>query len=232
MSHDDMTTLLLWDIDGTLLTTGRAGIFAWEAAASELAGEVVDLQELSTAGLTDFTIGRAILGRLGLPTDDPSLTRIVRSYEERLPAVLPLRRGRVLTGVREVLQFVSDERSDIGLHLLTGNTPTGARAKLMHYGLFDFFEGGAFATATGDRTEIARRALAGATNGRSVPLERVFVIGDTPHDVRCGRAIGARTVAVASGDYSVDMLQVHGPWRTIEGIPPVETFLAMLEDGN
>ena len=230
MPDDGMTTLLFWDIDGTLLTTGRAGIFAWEAAASEIAGEAVDLQKLSTAGLTDFAVGRAILDCLGLSMDDASLARIVRRYEERLPAALPRRPGRVLEGVRDVLQFVSDERSDIGLYLLTGNTQDGARAKLTHYGLFDFFAGGAFATATGDRTEIARRALAGATNGRSVPLERVFVIGDTPHDVRCGRAIGAKTVAVASGDYSVDMLQDLGPWRTLEVIPPVETFLAMLED--
>ena len=229
MPVDGVTTWLFWDIDGTLLTTGRAGIFAWEAAATEMAGDPVDLQQLQTAGLTDYEIGRVILSRIGLETEGQPLARIVRRYEEQLPGMLFRRQGRVLTGVHELLRVVRDERSDIGQFLLTGNTAAGARAKLTHYGLRDFFAGGAFATPTDDRSDIARRALATVTNGQPVPRERVFVIGDTPHDVRCGRAIRARTVAVASGDYTVEALREHDPWRTLAAIPSVHAFLDLLD---
>lgn len=230
MSDDGVTTVLFWDIDGTLLTTGRAGIFAWEAAASEAAGRSIDLQMLQTAGLTDFAVGRAILDSLGLAFGNGPLARIVRTYEETLPSVLARRQGRVLAGVRDILERARAERPDIGLYLLTGNTPAGARAKLMHYGLSDFFQGGAFADQIGDRADIARRALVTATKGRAVELERVFVIGDTPHDVTCGRAIGARTIAVASGDYSIAALHAESPWRALPALPDAETFLALLEE--
>ena len=230
MPDHGVTTFLFWDIDGTLLTTGRAGIFAWEAAASEAAGRPIELQTLQTAGLTDFAIGRAILESLGFASDGDRLARIVRTYEEVLPSVLPRRQGRVLEGVRNILEHARAERPDLGLYLLTGNTPGGARAKLTHYGLFDFFWGGAFAGPDGDRVDIARCALATATKGRPVELERVFVIGDTPHDVTCGRAIGAKTIAVASGDYSIDVLQAELPWRALPALPDVEIFLALLEE--
>ena len=227
---DDVTTILFWDIDGTLLTTGRAGILAWEAAASEAAGHPVDLQQLQTAGLTDFAIGRLILEQLGLRSEPEPLTRLVRRYEASLPDVLPRRQGRVLAGVMDLLQSVREDRPEVGLYLLTGNTRAGARAKLTYYGLFDFFAGGAFADPTGDRSDIARRALSAATTEQPIPLDRVFVIGDTPHDVECGLAIGARTIAVASGDYSVADLETHEPWRALRELPAAEAFLALLEE--
>ena len=232
MSDDRVTTLLFWDIDGTLLTTQRAGMYAWEAAASEAAGRPVDLQSLRTAGLTDYAGGREILESLGLSSGDAPLARLVQTYEDTLPSVLSRRQGRVLEGAREILEHACADRPDIGLYLLTGNTPAGARAKLTHYGLLDFFRGGAFSDPAGDRADIARRALAMATNGRSVALERVFVIGDTPHDVSCGRAIGAKTIAVASGDYSTEALQAEAPWRALPALPDVDSFLALLEEAG
>ena len=222
------TTVLFWDIDGTLLTTGRAGIFAWEAAASEVAGRPVDLQQLRTAGLTDFAVARAILDHLGLSADGEVLARLVRSYEAHLPEVLPRRQGRVLEGVADVLQHERDACPDVSSHLLTGNTEAGARTKLTYYGIVDYFAGGAFARETDTRVDIARRALQIVTNGRPVSLDRVFVIGDTPHDVACGRAIGAKTIAVATGDYTVAELREHDPWQTLEVVPDPDSFFAIL----
>jgi len=232
MSDDNVTFLLFWDIDGTLLTTGRAGIFAWEEAASDAAGYPVNLQSLKTAGLTDFSIGRSILEDLGFPSDGSRLSRIVRKYEEVLPLVLPHRQGRVLDGVLDILEYVRANRPDLGLYLLTGNTPDGAKAKLTYYGLFDFFQGGAFADVIGDRTDIARRALATATKGRSVDLEHVFVIGDTPSDVACGRAIGAKTIAVATGEYQLEVLRAESPWRALSVLPDVKMFLSLLGEAD
>ena len=224
-----MKIVLFWDIDGTLLTTGRAGIFAWENAASETAGYPVDLQKLDTAGLTDFAVGRTILDHLDLPADRGVLTRMVRSYEAHLPDVLPLRQGRILSGIAALLEHVRDERPDVASYLLTGNTKAGAQAKLTYYGIVDYFSGGAFARETDTRVDIARRALEAVTEGQPISLDHSFVIGDTPHDVACGRAIGAKTIAVATGDYTGNELRQHEPWLTLDVIPDPDSFFAILE---
>ena len=102
--------------------------------------------------------------------------------------------------------------------LLTGNTPTGAWAKLEHYGLARYFAGGAFCIDGDDRPSIARRALTVAAEQAGGPVDprSTYVIGDTPHDVRCGKEIEARTVAVASGTYSVDELAAEDAWLVLE----------------
>jgi phosphoglycolate phosphatase-like HAD superfamily hydrolase len=224
-----MKTVLLWDIDGTLLTTGRAGIFAWEKAAGEVAGYPVNLQDLKTGGLTDFAVGKAILDYLELPASSDVLPRMVNSYEAHLPGVLPLREGRVLGGVLEVLQYCRTRRPDVDSYLLTGNTAAGAHAKLTYYGIADYFLGGAFARETETRVDIAKRALEAVTDQDVNMLDHLFVIGDTPHDVTCGKAIGAKTVAVATGEFTEHELREYDPWRIIDSVPDPESFLAMLE---
>ena len=232
MSSEGLKTILFWDIDGTLLTTGRAGIFAWEASATDIAGYHVDLQMLQTAGLTDFAIGRVILEQLKLPSNGELLNRIVQQYEGYLPDMLPRRQGRVLDGVKPLLEHVRNDCPEFILYLLTGNTPLGAKAKLNHYGLYDFFKDGAFADQNGDRIDIAKRALSMATEAHPVPIERIFVIGDTPKDIQCGQAIGAKTIAIASGDYSFEILESYEPWRTLPGLSDTSQFLALLEETN
>jgi phosphoglycolate phosphatase-like HAD superfamily hydrolase len=116
--------------------------------------------------------------------------------------------------------------------LLTGNIAGGAEAKLRHYGLWDFFgAGGAFSVEGCDRPAIARRAreLAAEHGGEVPPGERMVVIGDTPHDVRCGKAIGARTVAVASGPvYGIEQLRACGPWLALAELPAPGSFQSSL----
>ena len=226
-----MTTVLFWDIDGTLLTTGGAGIVAWFGATRELLGAELDPTTFRTAGLTDFAIAMRILERLNGERKDDLLVPLVRRYEELLGTALPQRRGRVLAGVRECLEAFSG-RADVRSFLLTGNTRAGARAKLTYYGLWDHFEDGAFAEDAGERAAIARRALACASERCAVAGARTYVIGDTPHDIRCGEAIGARTIAVASGEYSVDALRGHSPWLVILAIPGPADFAGILELGR
>jgi phosphoglycolate phosphatase len=222
-----MTTVVCWDIDGTLLTTGRAGMFAWQGALRDVCGIDVDLENVLTAGMTDAQIAEELLERYG---GDPGLAEpLLRRYEELLPESLHRRQGAVLEGVREALEALS-ARDDVLTLLLTGNTPAGAAAKLAHYGLDSYFPLGAFCEGPGDRAEIARRALetAIAQLGVSPELDRVFVIGDTPHDVRCGKAIGARTIAV-SGDPKVrEALAAEEPWLLLERLPSPEELLVTL----
>jgi phosphoglycolate phosphatase-like HAD superfamily hydrolase len=214
---------LFWDLDGTLLITGRAGLFAFEEALEEVTGVSASLQELSTPGLTDAGVARLVLEHAGQQADAATIDAVLLSYERRLPASLPRRQGQVLEGVREVLEDLED-RDDVRSFMLTGNTPGGARAKLAHYGLDGFFPGdGAFCIDHGSRVDIARRALPLA-NG----AERVYVIGDTPADVACGHAIGARTIAVASGWHSVDELRESEPWTVLERIPDPAAFRRLI----
>jgi phosphoglycolate phosphatase-like HAD superfamily hydrolase len=120
-------------------------------------------------------------------------------------------------------------RTDVHSALLTGNTRAGAAAKLGHYRLAEFFEGGAFADGANDRPAIARSALAQAQNilGMVSP-DRVYVIGDTPHDVACGKAIGARVIAVATGGYSLEELRDTDPWWLLASLPEPEVFFPRL----
>jgi phosphoglycolate phosphatase-like HAD superfamily hydrolase len=116
--------------------------------------------------------------------------------------------------------------------LLTGNTRRGAAAKLAHYGLDRFFEGGAFSDAPCEREQIARAAMELAHASGWVPANGAVVIGDTPHDVRCGRAAGARTLAVATGAYGVEELRGHGAWLVLPELPPPAEFLRLLSEAE
>jgi phosphoglycolate phosphatase len=222
-----VSTVVFWDIDGTLLTTERAGILAFEQAAEEVCGMRPDLSELPTAGLTDAGIAATIVARCEAEGDGATVAALLRNYELHLPARLHERRGRVLPGVREVLDDLA-ARDDVTSLLLTGNIEAGARAKLAHYELDGYFAaGGAFSCEGASREEIARRAAALA--GPAGPGEERYVVGDTPHDVRCGQAIGARTVAVATGPYARAELAACDPWLALEALPPPADFAELLD---
>lgn len=219
----------MWDIDGTLLTTGRAGIYAWEEAARIVLGRQFDFSKLETAGLTDMEIAARILQSEGRDASHEEARALTDHYERLLPSALPRRQGSVIKGVAEILAQVG-ERSDILSMLLTGNTMLGAKAKLGYYGLARFFEIGAYSGEFHERVDVARHALSLATNfAGNIPSERVFVIGDTPHDIACGKAIGVRTVAVATGTYDAASLAAHGPWRLLEEFPDPPAFVALLD---
>lgn len=228
-----MTYVLCWDIDGTLLTTGRAGIFAWEEAVLKVLGVSCDLHALPTAGLTDLEVAKKLLVTYSQATEPDLIIKLVRAYEHSLPSCLPRKVGHVLPGVREVLEYFKS-RTRVTSMLLTGNTRSGAEAKLMYYGLNDYFKYGAFADDSVDRVSIAFKALSLARQSLEgcVSLEKVYVIGDTPYDIRCGKAIGARTVAVASGSHTFSELEQDGPWLILQQLPDPKQFAALLGLGN
>jgi phosphoglycolate phosphatase-like HAD superfamily hydrolase len=213
---------LFWDIDGTLLTTARAGIFALEQATEEVLGERIDLTQVKTAGLTDAEIAR----ELAAGHDEATVKALLDAYVRLLPERLHWRQGYVLPNVRENLDALAG-RDDVTNMLLTGNVAGGAEAKLRHYDLWDYFgAGGAFSEYGSDRPSIARRAaeLAGHPDG-----DRMVVIGDTPHDISCGKAIGARTLAVATGPgYALAELEIHDPWLALPELPEPPAFAATL----
>jgi phosphoglycolate phosphatase-like HAD superfamily hydrolase len=221
--------ILFWDIDGTLLTTGKAGVPAWETAVREITGRDFALSSIRIAGLSDYLIATRTFELLGIEPAAERIEQLVRRYEELLPVTLPQRQGRVLPNVREILEQAAT-RSDIRSYLLTGNTRGGARAKLSHYGLWDYFPDGAFAEDTGERASIAARAVELARRSGPLSEERFFVIGDTPHDVHAANAIGALTIAVATGGYSREELEPHSPWRVFDELPSPGEFLRLIDN--
>jgi phosphoglycolate phosphatase-like HAD superfamily hydrolase len=220
-------TVLFWDIDGTLLTTARGGMFAWDDGVKEITGTDFQLQQLRVPGLTDYQIAARTCELLELEPSEPLVEQLVRRYEELLPSSLPRRVGHVLPNVREILEQLRG-RADVRSYLLTGNTRGGAKAKLTHYGLVDFFPDGAFAEDTRARATIAQRAMVLARAAGPVAEQDMFVIGDTPHDIECANAIGVRTIAVATGGYSVDELREHHPWQLFEELPPPGEFMRLV----
>ena len=223
--------VLFWDIDGTLLTTAKAGVPAWEAAVKEATGKDFQLSSIRVPGLTDFQIAARTFELLGVPIEGDVLGRMVSRYEDMLPSTLPLKQGRVLPNVREILDAL-DGRPDVRSYLLTGNTRRGARAKLTHYDLLKYFSDGAFAEDQGLRATIATRAIELARRSGEVDLQHVYVIGDTPYDVEAANAIGVKTIAVATGGYSVEELTAHHPWRVFQELPPPDIFLDLIGLGR
>jgi phosphoglycolate phosphatase-like HAD superfamily hydrolase len=223
------TRILFWDIDGTLLTTKRAGVFALEEAAREVCGTSPDFAELRTAGLTDHEVAMLAIRETGADGSPELASAFLRAYERHLPDRLGWRQGGALPGVVAILDEL-ESRSDVISLLLTGNTPAGAKAKLEHYGLDRYFAGGAFCIDGDDRPRIARRALSVAAEHAAGALEpdHVYVIGDTPHDVDAGKEIGARTVAVASGSYTLAELSAHDPWLAVTELPSPSRFRELL----
>jgi phosphoglycolate phosphatase-like HAD superfamily hydrolase len=204
--------LLLWDIDGTLVNSGAAGQRALVRATTEWFGGEGDLSSVEIAGRTDRAIALQILEKYGRPKTAENVDRFLDRYVALLPDELPKGKGRVLPGVRELLDDLA-RQPDTTLGLLTGNLERGARLKLEHYDLWQFFPFGAFADDHHDRNALGPCALtrAVAHAGCDFLPEQVDVIGDTGHDIACGKAFGARTVAVATGSWSRERLAEDEP---------------------
>jgi phosphoglycolate phosphatase len=204
--------LLLFDIDGTLITSGGAGEKALCDAMSSRFGVVEDLKGIVLAGATDAKIAIALLEKHNLAPSPSNITALLDEYLGHLESRIPRHNGRVLPGMIELLDALST-REEAVLALLTGNVARGARIKLTHYGVWHHFEFGAFADDHHDRNELGKfaRARAIERHGIEFPPEKIFVIGDTPRDIECGRAIGANTVAIATGHYSIEELSTHAP---------------------
>ena len=222
--------LLLWDIDGTILHTGKAGETALGQAMEKLHGLSSGLQGLEIAGRTDKWIVEQLLAREGLAHGEKEIARFLDVYVERLAEELPRREGGLHPGVLGILEE-AHRRPDLVQGLLTGNIEKGARLKLSRYGVNHFFEFGAFADDSPVRNELGPHAQRRARDrhGEEFSPERIYIIGDTPHDVACARAIGAKAMAVATGSFSVEQLRACGADTVFSDLGHPEAFFRLLD---
>ena len=221
--------LLLFDIDGTLIHSGGAGVHALKSAFRERFGIADDLHGIEIAGMTDSGIVVSILNKHKIPATTENISAFLDSYVHFLSLELPRRRGKLLPGVLELLQRLKSRRHLV-LALLTGNVSRGAQLKLEHYGVWHFFEFGTFADDHHDRNRLGSfaRARAKEKHGREFSASQIDVIGDTPRDIACGKAIGARTIAVATGKWSREQLAEHQPDFLIDDFSDVDGIIDTL----
>jgi phosphoglycolate phosphatase len=224
--------LVLFDIDGTLVLTGGAGKRAMDRAFEDAFGVPDAFADVAMGGRTDrFLIERA-LERWSLPITADALTRFRDGYLAHLAGSLHEpgngRKG-LMPGVPALLDAL-DGRPHVQTALLTGNYEDGARLKLEHFGLWDRFAWGAFGDDHADRDALARAAVAAAPS-RGVTLADpadAVVIGDTPFDIACARAAGARVVAVATGGHGLDELRRLEPDLAVESLDDLDRVLALV----
>jgi len=223
-------SLLLWDIDGTLVDTDRAG----ERALLQLIKETYehDFHEklpVDLRGRTDTSIMRDLLAHLKIAVTPEAAEKFQNEYLALLPVTLPQGRARLQPGIREALDAIA-AHPEIHQALLTGNLREGARLKLGHVGIWHYFEFGAFADDSANRNELGPFALRRAREklGLDFPPERVWIIGDTPHDIACGKAIGAKTIGVATGSFSVAELAACGATRVFADLSDTAALLELV----
>jgi phosphoglycolate phosphatase len=221
--------LLLWDIDGTLINSGGAGMRALRTALATVFGLQGSLDDIEFAGRTDRWIMRRIFAKFGLPATEENFTRFFDGYVAALPAELANPAAHVLPGVRALLDAAA-VRADLTQGLLTGNIRRGAEVKLGYHGLWTYFAFGAFADDAELRNELGPHAVRRAREhaGRDFSPEYTWVIGDTPHDIECGRSMGARTLAVTTGHFSAEQLAAHQPTAVLQDLADAEAFFRLL----
>jgi phosphoglycolate phosphatase len=218
-------TLILWDIDGTLLHSGGAGMKALEAALQGVFGISGSLAGIEFAGRTDPWIIRQIFSRFGIEYSAENLSRYVEGYIALLPRVFEASGARVLPGVAKILGQAA-EHPTVVQGLLTGNLRRGAETKLGYHGLWNFFPIGAFADDSEARNELGPHALRRAAShwGIDFPADHVWIVGDTPHDIACARAFGARAMAVATGNFRAAELAAFNPDVVLENLEDTRAF--------
>ena len=225
--------LILFDIDGTLVLTGRAGWRAMNRACADEVGHDRALDGVEFAGRTDWSILRDIMAKHDKPMDRPMLDKLNRRYVAHLAEEIQLP-GKgikdVMPGIRPLLDALQ-QRDDVKLGLLTGNFVDGARIKLEYFDLWKYFPFGAFGGDAADRNDLVPVAIRRAREAGIADVEpsQVIVVGDTPNDVECARVVGATPVAVATGSYTVEQLRETGADIVFQDLSDTAAFLKLLD---
>ncbi len=247
-------SILLFDVDGTLLMTGGAGRIAFDGAFRDLFGIENAYEGTRPDGMTDPLIIQEIAERrLGRPLSQEEFRNICDKYIFYfLGAIDSSERFRLLPGVRNLFEILS-EKNELMIGVATGNFEVTAKSKLERGGLRHFFKFGGFGDNAFDRTRILEIA---AERGRelfrrsspeakeksrpgeapyescdTIPKDRIFVIGDTPLDIRAAKTLSFRTVAVATGRWTASELKAYGPDYVLEDFSDPQTFISIFRNG-
>jgi phosphoglycolate phosphatase len=208
-----MIRLVLFDIDGTLVHTGGAGIKAFAKVFSTEFKTPNGVDRMKFAGRTDVNLVREFFTMNRIQPSAENFRRFFENYVFWLDDILRGSETAACLGVFEFMKALRGLPNPPTFGLLTGNIRLGAEIKLRHFDLWNEFVTGGFADDHEDRDQIAHAAIRRGSRvlGSELRGEEVLVIGDTPLDIRCGRAIGAKVLAVATGGATLAELNHHQP---------------------
>ena len=211
---------VLFDIDGTLISTGGAGARSWRHAFDELYGIPADIGKFTDAGMTDPMVARltfkAAVGHDPTPTE---LATVMAAYLDRLPyEVAHSESYRVLDGAEEALRTLG--RSGILLGITSGAVEAAAHIKLSRAGLNRYFPFGGYGSDSADRVELTKCAIERGGNliGMALDPRQVYVVGDTPKDIDAAHGAGCVGVGTATGHYSREELEQAGAEYVLESL--------------
>ena len=218
---------LLFDIDGTLIRTQGAGMGALGQAIIEHYGRE-DIPEVNVHGCTDKGIITELFTKLEIDLDADQ-SGFIQTYCDLLRMALKTNEGEVLPGVVDLLDRLN-EHPNVALGILTGNGKRAAEIKLDHFGLREYFLFGGYGDDHSDRNGVAALAsdAAKAALGERFDPSKVWVIGDTVNDIRCGRSIGAKVLAVGTGGDSHETLAAKHPELLMNDLSNVSEWIDLL----
>ncbi|HYB97370.1 MAG TPA: HAD family hydrolase [Vicinamibacterales bacterium] len=224
--------LILFDIDGTLLLSGRAGLRAMTRAFQDTFGITNAFAGENFGGRTDSYLVSKALQNAGLPDTPEAHERFRKTYIPLLAEEIQhpgTGHKGLMPGARELLDALA-EYEHLHLALLTGNYREAAEIKLQHFEIWDYFEWGAFSDDAADRNELVPIARNRAETYDIPPaaIERVIVIGDTPHDIECARVAGAKCIAVATGGFTVEQLRAWGADEALPDLSDTQKVIDLL----
>ncbi len=208
-----MIRLVLFDIDGTLVHTGGAGVKAFAKVFQVEFNAHDHLEKLKFAGRTDTSLVREFFSYHDIEPTKENFARFFEHYVFWLDYILNHSHTEACPGVWEFIGALKALPKPPLLGLLTGNIQLGAEIKLRHFDLWKEFETGAFADDNENRDliAVAARERGRRILGSDLRDDEILVIGDTPFDIRCGRAINAKVLAVATGGATLEELKKHSP---------------------
>ena len=227
-----MPKLVLFDIDGTLVLTGGAGVRAMTRACDEIVGSSDALHGVAVAGRTDWIILSDALHRMGRDLDQELFAALRDRYVAHLREEIKLP-GQGVKAVMPGIQALLDDlhaRDGVHLGLLTGNFEAGARIKLEYFDLWRYFQCGAFGDDAADRNALVPFAVSRARECGvpDLPPADILVVGDTPHDIACAQAAGATPVAVATGMFTTEQLRDSGAEIVFRDLSDIAAFTSLL----
>jgi phosphoglycolate phosphatase len=226
--------LALFDIDGTLILAGHAGMRAFYRAVRQVFGIRIDSEVINPDGKTDPLIAKGLLEHFGQSDrwNEDSRAQLFAAYlsylEEEMEQARTTGAIRILPGVTELLDHLAGDR-EFAVGLVTGNLEQGARIKLAAAGLLRYFGFGGYGSDSEDRTTLIRTAIRRGTQlAAPASVTGVYVLGDTPLDITHGHAAGASVIAVASARYRTRDLQPYRPELLVRALAPVDPILAFM----
>jgi phosphoglycolate phosphatase len=225
---EPILNLVFFDIDGTLLLSQGAGGRSIVRTMRSVFETKEEIARIEIHGQTDRGIATQLFQAHGIDDTEQNWNRFAAGYLEILGDELCRCEGSLLPGIPVLLPTLQ-ANPNIELALLTGNLQKGAVKKIKHFGIETFFTWGGFGDRHRDRSDLAQNAMELAASNIEIDrLENIFVIGDTPNDIRCGKAISATTIAVATSDFSYNALRSHSPDFVLKDLSDLDQVVSIL----